>query len=159
MSRGKIDSISSKAYNDSKNPEINNTQFDSKRMGVLNKDIEPKKPQFYTRYIKNKSGSVSMSRDPSSLTNREARKKFLSLVCNYEELNEVKLCDISTNELRFRMLDWIEENNTIVRIKDDARQFLPYRFQYPDVIKLYLYKLFYPRIFDFVSRVRENQVL
>ena len=98
MSRGKIDSISSKAYNDSKNPEINNTQFDSKRMGVLNKDIEPKKPQFYTRYIKNKSGSVSMSRDPSSLTNREARKKFLSLVCNYEELNEVKLCDISTNE-------------------------------------------------------------
>ena len=149
MSRGKIDSLSSKAYNDSQNPEIDNMKFDSKRIGASNEGIERKKPHFYARYLKNKSGSVSMSRDPSSLTDREARKKFFSLVCNYEGLNEVKLCDLSKNELRFRMLDWIEENNTIVRIKDDARQFLPYRFEYPDVIKLYLYKLFYPRIFDF----------
>lgn len=49
----------------------------------------------------------------------------------------------------FKLKEYIETTNSILRIKDDSRQFLSYKFEYDDIIRLYLYKAFYPSVFDY----------
>lgn len=149
MSKGKIDSSSSKAYVDEKNPDINNMIFDSKRLDSPNETNKRKKPHFYARYIQNKKGLVSLTRAPEAVFFPEAKKLFKKLINQYEEVNITKLHDLSKKMIMCQMLEEIEATNSIVTLKDEAKQFLPYRFQFSNIVKLYLFKVFYPQVFDY----------
>ncbi len=163
MSRGKIDTDSKRATTDNKNQNIKNTVFDSKRLVSLFEEEEKrkkneaegtnkcvrKKPHFYARYSTNQCGHVLLTRTPESLTDREARKKFKNLVDSYEKDNELSLSDLSKRLIMCRMLENIEEYNAFINIKDEARQFLSYRFEFLDAVWIYLFKVFYPQMFDY----------
>ncbi len=162
MSKGKIDSNSKRVTTDKKNSNVNNTRFDSKRLVSpaeeaaerIKKEQEGKKwarkkPHFYARYMRNASGYVSLTRTPESITDRKARALFKELVDRYEENNELQLQDLSKKMIMCRMLEYIEAGNTLLKLKDEAEQFLSYRFLFLDAVWLYLFKIFYPRIFDF----------
>lgn len=149
MGKGKTKSDSTAAYINAVNNNIDNKIFDSKRTVYPEKIEDRKVRSFYERYFLNGTNKVSVTRNPLSVDNIQARKKFHSLTANYEYNNELKLSDVSKEELMCNLLDFVEITNSLIKIKDNAKQFMPYRLLFPDVVKLYLYKLFYPRIFDF----------
>lgn len=148
MGRGKNVSNSKSAYNEEKNENVKNTMFNAKR----NKPPAESKNHslhFVSKYLVGEDRCIHLTRNPESLDDQEARKRFFTLVHEYETGNSVQLKTVSRIELLFRVLKYIENNNAIFNIKDDSRQFQPYEFRHPAILKLYFYKLFYTQIFDF----------
>lgn len=64
---------------------------------------------------------------------------------------------MSKNELLIQVQDCAEQKNSLIRLTDSAEQFMIHRIQLEDVVKLYLYKLFYTRIFDI--QIQDEQVV
>lgn len=145
MGKGKSKTTSKPAYTDTKNMCINNTNF---AFIKENQKVKHKR-NFYTRYFINSNNQFTVTRNPLSINDAQARKKFLQLVSEFESNTELKLSETSKSELLLLFLDFAETTNSLIRLKDDARQFLIYRFLFPDIMKLYLYKVFYPRVFDY----------
>ncbi|MDP4121236.1 MAG: hypothetical protein Q8876_09345 [Bacillota bacterium] len=164
MGRGKSTSDSKPAYSDEKNAAVDNNVFMSKQ-SILTKDMreeearndgsEVKKEaydkhgaKFYTKCFTNSSNKVKLTRIVTTIKGKDATDKFYTFVSEYEKNNDIKLAAVSKEELLFRFLDYVEQNNAVLEVEDDSGQFLTYRFKCP-VLKLYLYKAFYPRIFDY----------
>lgn len=151
MGRGKSKKTSTSAYADSKNDNIKNTSFRPMKPNGA-EDSAKHSESFYRKLMFNSSNRCILTRNTNRVTELGARDKFLRLVRRYESDNSLKLADTSKTELMFRVLDFIETNNSIIYTKDDSRQFLPYRMEVPNVFRLYLYKLLYTRIFDFIEQ-------
>lgn len=145
MGKGKSRTTSKSAYTDTINMRVDNNRFASVKE---NPNVNHKQ-KFYTKYFMNSNNKSTVTRNPLSINDAQARKKFQLLVNEFESSWELKLSDISKSELLFLCLDFVENTNSIIHLKDDARKFLTYRFLFPDIMKLYLYKVFYPRAFDF----------
>ena len=145
MGKGKSKTTSKSAYTDTINMCINNTKFSAPEE---NPNVNHKE-KFYTKYFINSNNQLTVTRNPLSINDAQARKKFLRLVSEFESNTELKLSDTSKSELLLLFLDFAETTNSIIHLKDDAMQFLVYKFLFPDIMKLYLYKVFYPRVFDF----------
>ncbi|MCI5971040.1 MAG: hypothetical protein SOW78_02855 [Clostridia bacterium] len=105
--------------------------------------------KFFSQYFRDSNKNLTITRNPLSIDDAQARKKFLRLISDFENNNKLNLSNMSKSELLFLFLDFAETTNSIIHLKDDARQFMAYRLLFPDIMKLYLYKMFYPRIFDF----------
>ena len=163
MGHGKENSSSKKLYFDCINEDINNDDLTVRKVHRSNKykqktsDIDEenhdktKNGWFHkSENFFNSNNTVKLTRDPMSIRSvTQAKKMFYNVVNSYEESNHIKLRDISKTELIWRVLDYAENFDNVIHLKDDAKQFLPYRFEIPEIVKLYLYKLFYPRVFDF----------
>lgn len=149
MSKGKQHSDSKSAYDNETNQRIDNRIFEFQEKHIPENKKAYHTVNFFTKYFTNTENKVSFTRNPSSVNDKQAREKFLALVQNYESNAGLKLCESSKSELLYRFLDFTEKTNSIIHLKDDAQQFLVYRFLFPDVMKLYFYKMFYPGIFDF----------
>lgn len=150
MGRGKNESTSQSAYSTEKNEVVNNRVFVSDQTAQPTGDQKRHTVEYYTKYFMNTDGLAKVTRDPfRMLDSNRAKKYFGDLVERYEMAYEVQLADLSKRELMFKLLEMVEQAQAMVALKDDARQFMTYRFVVPDILKLYLYKVFYPRIFDF----------
>ena len=149
MGKGKSITSSKSAYTDTTNKCISNDTFMSDRVIHYESQREKHTNKFLSQYFRDSNDVLTITRNPLTVDNAKARKNFLKLVSEFEKNNNLKLRDISKAELLYRFLDFTENTNSIIYLKDDARQFMAYRFLYPDIMKLYLYKMFYPSIFDF----------
>lgn len=149
MGKGKTTTDSKSAYTDITNKCIDNTIFTSDR--VCNYEEQKKKHtrKFLTRNFINSNNVLTVTRNPLTMDASKARLSFTKITSEFEKSSNLKLSDISKTELLYHFLNFSETTNSIIHLKDDARQFLVYKFLYPDIMKLYLYKIFYPRIFDF----------
>ncbi len=156
MAKGKTRSDAVSAYQDTTNEKIQNFTFQSKR-NVIPKKKDRKSVKFYARNLRSSNSYVGLSRNPTTIFGIQARSKFYRLVKSFENANEIKLYDLSKQDLMFAVLNYAETHQSVLRIKDDSKQFLPYKCLFPDLIKLYLYKLFYPRVFDFEIN-EENKI-
>lgn len=158
MGRGKTDSSSQSAYTDKTNEKINNKIFESKR-GIVPENIgERKSLIYYSRYFFNSNNKISITRNPLTTSDKDARKKFLALIDNFEKTYAMCLRESSKNELLYICLHFAEQENALILVKDDSKQFLPFRFLFPDALKLYFYKMFYPMIFDFETNQESESV-
>ncbi|MGM9551717.1 MAG: hypothetical protein ACI3XA_05625 [Clostridia bacterium] len=158
MGRGKTDSSSQSAYTDKTNENINNKIFESKRSIAPERAEERKSLSYYSRYFLNSNNKICITRNPLTTSDKDARKKFLALINNFEKTNSMCLKDTSKNELIYAILHFAEHENALILVKDDSKQFLPFRFLFPDALKLYFYKMFYPMIFDYET-IRESEVV
>lgn len=149
MGKGKTTSDSASVYIDEKNKHINNDKLLSDRMNFSEENIQKHSKRYFAHFFRDGDKTLRVTRNPLSIDEPKARTTFLELIYNFEENNMLKLSDVSKDELFYLFLDFAEETNSLIHLKDDARQFMAYRFLFPDIMKLYLYKLFYPRIFEF----------
>ena len=149
MGKGKTTSDSASVYIDEKNKQINNDKLISDRMNYSEENIRKHSKRYFAHFFRDSDKTLHVTRNPLTIDDSKARTIFLDLISNFEENNMLKLSDISKDELFYLFLDFAEESNSLIHLKDDARQFMAYRFLFPDIMKLYLYKLFYPRIFEF----------
>lgn len=149
MSKGKQASTSQSAYKDEINQCINNRIFKSQEEQIPEEKKDCHTKNFFTRHFTNTQNKISVTRNPLSVSDEESREKFLTMVLHFEAENNLRLSEISKAELFYLFMDYIEDTNSIIHLKDDAQQFLVYRFLFPDIMQVYLYKLFYPRIFEF----------
>ena len=145
MGKGKSNSSSKSAYDKTKNNCIDNKKFAPNK--GINENVH--NSSFFYRYLRNSSGEIKITRNTLSVDDKYARNRFIDLVSEFNFNCKQNIRTISKDELMFLFLDFVENTNSIIHLKDDSRQFLTYRFLYPDIMKLYLYKMFYPRIFDF----------
>ena len=146
---GKKSGGSESIYNEKINRGVNNKVLDNPRVHYPENKEDWKVPAFYLRYFSPKSNVVHITTDPLNIDDSRAKPRFLSFIKRYEENNNIRLCDVSKGELLYSFLDFVEHTNSIIALKDDSEQFVPYRFKFPDVMKLYFYKLLYPEIFDY----------
>ena len=146
---GKIDSTSKSAYQDKLNENIVNKIFMSQRVVIPEDEEERKCDRFYLGGKFDSKGLFRVTRHILKINDPEARLKFKTLVENFEKLNKLQLCDTSKIELLYGFLDYVEGTYSLVELKGDAGNFDPKGFKFPDVMILYLYKMLYPRIFDF----------
>ena len=149
MGKGKTASDSASVYIDEKNKQIHNDKLISDRMNFSEENIRKHSKRYFAHFFRDSDKTLRVTRNPLTIDDSKARTTFLDLICNFEENNMLKLSDISKDELFYLFLDFAEESNSLIHLKDDARQFMAYRFLFPDIMKLYFYKLFYPRIFEF----------
>lgn len=146
---GKIDSTSKSAYQDKLNENITNKIFMSQRVVVPEDEEKRKCDRFYLGGKFDSKGLFRVTRHILKINDPEARLKFKALVENFEKHNNLQLCDTSKIELLYGFLDYVEGTYSLVELKGDAANFDPKEFKFPDVMILYLYKMLYPRIFDF----------
>lgn len=159
MGKRKNISKSQKTYINSLNENINNTIMDSVR---LKKDIDTdsrKTDEFYTRYLRGTDKKVTLFRNISTIFDLDAKTKFHQFVSQIESGNNVSLKEFSKNDLMLEAFKYAEKNNGILVCKDDSRQFFPYKILMSDRIKLYLYKLLCPLIFDYDFSKEENCIV
>ena len=149
MGKGKSTTDSKSAYADITNNCIDNTIFTSDRVSNFETQKKMHSKKFLTQNFRNSNNILTITRNPLTVDDSKARPIFLKMTSEFEESNNLKLSNMSKAELLYHFLDFAEATNSILHLKDDARQFMVYRFLYPDIMKLYLYKMFYPRIFDF----------
>lgn len=165
MGRGKSKSVYNTPYSEQENHAVDNRVYMTKQHELTVGMREEKEKndgatektdaynkhssKFYTKYFRDSSNNIRVTRIASTVKGTQAVKKFFTLVNKYETDNNILLSELSKEELMFRMLDRIEKTGTVLELADDIRQFLTYRFKLPDELRLYLYKAFYPRIFDF----------
>ena len=107
----------------------------------------------------NSSGYVSITRKPETRFGISARQSFYRMINTYESEKNILLIEVSKTDLLLQLLDYIEKEETILFVKDDSKQFLPSSFQVPAILKLYLYKLFYPRIFDYSVTQDQSDII
>lgn len=146
---GRRSSGSKSRYYGKTNPYIINKVLDNPRVHYPQNRKKWKVPSFYYRYFSPTNNVLHITTDPLNMPDNGTRPRFLSFIRTYETNNNVRVCDMSKNELLYSFFDFVEHTNSIVALKDDSQQFVPYRFKFPDVMKLYLYKSFYPQIFDY----------
>lgn len=120
------------------NPKIRNKKFIDKKT---------RKPNY--KYLVNSSKLILITRNINTIGAMSAEHKFFNLVDTYEKYTGTHLCNLSKNELLFSCLDYAEKTNSFFYLKDNSKQFRPQNIECIDILKLYLYKLFYPRVFDF----------
>lgn len=161
MGRGKTVNKSGSVYQDNRNKDVRNVKYVNREKKEVEDEAldmvcetegvrETAKPvSLNYEYFKNSKKRVLLTRDPESICGKDARIKFYNMVKKYEEESKVQLCELSTNELAFRLLSYMEDKQAIISLKDNSKQFLPYKFAVPSIVELYLYKLFYSRIFDY----------
>lgn len=153
---GKKSGGSESIYKEKINRHVNNKVLDNPRAHCPEKEKDRKVPAFYLRYFATKLKKIHITTDPLMIDDEHTRRRFLAFVRRYEENNKIRLLDASKNELLYAFLDYVEATDSIISLNDDSEQFVPYRFQFPDVMKLYFYKMFYPGIFDFDVVQGEN---
>lgn len=148
MAKGKIDSKAQSPYKDSFNYVVPKAKFEYVDISDAddNCDIET---VIKRKNLINSDGLVSTTRDFLKEPESMARYKFLNLVSNYERTNGVKLNETSKFALICRIFEFAENNNSLIYNKDDAEQFFIHKLKITDIVKIYLYKLLYQRIFDF----------
>ncbi|MBE7032822.1 MAG: hypothetical protein E7406_01160 [Ruminococcaceae bacterium] len=146
---GKIDSTSKSAYQDNLNENIINKTFMSQRVVVPENEEEKKSDSFYLRSRVNSTKRYMITKHLLEISDSLARLRFKGLTKNFEEQNNLQLSGTSKIELLYGFLDYVEETFSLVCLKDDAVNFDTHKFKFPDIMKLYLYKMLYPRIFDF----------
>lgn len=145
MGKGKSKTSSKPAYDKTINNCIDNKKFDPNK--GINENVHSN--SFFYRYLRNSIGKISITRSTLSVDDKYARNRFIDLVSEFNFNCKKNIRTISKAELMFTFLNFTENTNSIIHLKDDSRQFLTYRFLYPNIMKLYLYKLFYPSILDF----------
>lgn len=146
---GKKSGDSESKYLGKTNPAIINKVLDNPRVHYPKNRKKWKVPSYYLRYFNPTKGVIHITANPLKIPKGMDKPRFLSFIRTFEENNNIRLCDMSKNELLYSFLDFVEHTNSVIALKDDSRQFVPYRFKFPDVMKLYLYKAFYPEIFDY----------
>ncbi len=187
MANGKTYSRSEKVYRVKKNSGVKNTVFDRyAKAGSLDKreiifkerikenasvdengnhrDLIKYKERVYVKFNKfgydmfNSSGYVAMTRNPNSVCEGEAIERFKNLIEKYNN-EEITLATLSKEMITYRMLEDIEAKEAIVVFKDDSCLFLIYKFSLLESVKIALYKIFYPRIFDYELIDDKKQLL
>lgn len=162
MGKNKNKSTSKLAHSDNKNAVIANTKTDD-----INPEINHTE-DFLRKHRISSRLRTSIHRRWKSINDISALSKFYVLfdnfidnddleydkdikkfVCNDEYLKNINLSEASKTELRNHLFYVIEKHNRILNIRDDSFEFRLENFKYPKLLELYLYKLFYPRIFDF----------
>lgn len=154
MGRGKSRVNADSAYEDKTNRKIKNTNYNSNRNRITNGKLD-----IHIKNLRNSSGTTLVTRYPETVSGYHARSKFKKLVQGFEKKSHISVSDLSKQDLMFNVLNYTENHQAIIQLKDDCKQFLTYRFTFPDSVKLYLYKLFYPRVFDFIIDDKENDII
>ena len=169
MGKGKTANKSESVYRDVKNKKVRNVKYvkheknGTKETAKGQKtEVEDKKgtvsASLFLENFKNSTKRVLLTRDPDTISRIQARTNFYNLVNDYERENNVSLVNLSKNELMFRLLNHLEETETLVSLNDNSKQFLPYKISVPNIVKLYFYKLFYSNIFDFEIILNDNAI-
>ena len=160
MGKGKTVSKSESMYQDKKNKKVRNVKYVKREKKEPEETPKEHKTEDYAQKdtgsaslflenFKNSTKRVLLTRDPDTVSGIHARMNFYNLVNDYEKENNISLINLSKNEIMFRLLSHLEETEALISLNDNSKQFLPYKFSVPNIVKLYFYKLFYNNIFDF----------
>ena len=84
------------------------------------------------------------------------KKEFLKYVSAYESECTTPICEISKVEIRRQMIDYAENHSSYVILTDNALHFSIQKIVLCNIAKIFLYKLFFPRVFDF--KVKDESI-
>lgn len=161
MGKGKRKTTSSPAFIPESNTTVNNKIFHSaitdelSKMPAIDSPENNLTPKEYRKklgenstHLANSSGEIRLTRDVKSYSHNYAIEKFRELVNKYEKENKINVAAWSKEEALFALLSHIEKNNCLYFLPDDSQQFWSFKFKIPDILRIYLYKVFYPRVFE-----------
>lgn len=158
MGRGTAINKAKSTYSQKRNKKVGNRAYVQKVKVKTNKG-EKTKLVIDSKAMFNSSGYVLITRKPETRFGISARQSFYKITSTYESEENKLLIEVSKTELLLQLLDYIEKEKAILFVKDDSKQFLPSSFRTPAILKLYLYKLFYPRIFDYSVNQDQSDIV
>lgn len=154
----KAKSNSKSAYSTALKYTIKNKSFCKKKSKEAEENIGAEKGKktykhtfkFLSKDLRNTDDDyIHISRRVETMNHERKMREFHNLIKSYEEEYHKNLCDVSHKELYFQVRNYAEKESSYLYIKDSTEQFVFEKFALPDIVKIYLYKIFYPRIFEY----------
>lgn len=104
---------------------------------------------YYSKRLMNSDGFLKLTRRPETMDTERKKQEFFKCVLAYEGEYQIPICEVSKIDLRKQLFQRAETHSSFIVLLGDARQFDIHKISLYNIVKIFLYKLFYPQIFDF----------